>query len=90
MNIPTGLFCQFPEGYSAEILSRSGMSFKKGLYIMSETIDSHHTGEIIITGMNLNHDESLHIETGTRVGQIVIAQYANLELVHLEHDELLL
>jgi dUTP pyrophosphatase len=78
--IPTGLFIELPIGYEAQIRPRSGTAFKKGISIPNApgTIDSDYRGEIGVIVVNLNA-ESVDIEPGERIAQMVIAKYEQIE-----------
>jgi len=74
--VPTGLFIALPQGYEAQIRPRSGMALKKGLSLPNTpgTIDSDYRGEIKVIMVNLSA-ESVSIEPGERIAQMVIARY---------------
>lgn len=74
--IPTGLFIALPVGYEAQVRPRSGLAYKKGLSIPNApgTIDSDYRGEIGVILINLSKD-SITINPGERVAQLVIAKY---------------
>ncbi|HNB38353.1 MAG TPA: dUTP diphosphatase [Chitinophagales bacterium] len=85
--IPTGLFIELEQGYEAQIRPRSGLALKKGLTILNSpgTIDSDYRGEIKIIIINLSN-ETIVINTGERIAQMVIAKYEQATLK--EVDEL--
>lgn len=80
--IPTGIAIELPEGYEAQIRPRSGLAIKKGISIVNApgTIDSDYRGEIRIILINLGH-ESVKIERGDRIAQMVIAPVTRADLV---------
>ena len=53
--VPTGLFIEIPEGYEAQIRSRSSLALKNGIFCLNSpaTIDSDYRGElkIILTSL---------------------------------------
>ncbi|MFN3917527.1 MAG: dUTP diphosphatase [Flavobacteriales bacterium] len=77
--IPTGLFIALPQGYEAQIRSRSGMAFKKGITVLNSpgTIDADYRGEIGVLLVNLS-DEPVEIPDGERIAQMVIARYESI------------
>lgn len=85
--IPTGIFIELPEGYEAQIRPRSGLAIKKGISVLNSpgTIDSDYRGEIKVILINLSN-ETVVINTGERIAQMVIAKYEKVQL-H-EVDEL--
>ncbi|MCH2044556.1 MAG: dUTP diphosphatase [Saprospiraceae bacterium] len=84
--IPTGLFIELPQGYEAQIRPRSGLAYKKGLSIPNApgTIDSDYRGEIGVILVNLSKD-TIQIEHGDRIAQMVIAKYEQIELNSSEY-----
>ncbi len=82
--IPTGLFIELPMGYEAQIRPRSGLAFKKGLTVLNSpgTIDSDYRGEIKIILVNLSN-ETVVINTGDRIAQMVIAKHEKAEFTEV-------
>ncbi len=78
--IPTGLHIQLPEGYEAQIRSRSGMTLKHGIVVANGigTIDSDYTGEIKVILYNLTSEDYV-IKPGERIAQMVISEYVRAE-----------
>lgn len=77
--IKTGLFLQLPKGYEAQIRPRSGLSLKKGITVLNSpgTIDPDYRGEIGVILVNMS-DQSVNINPGDRIAQMVIAKYINI------------
>jgi dUTP pyrophosphatase len=71
--IPTGFKMAIPEGYEAQIRSRSGMA-KKGLIVANSpgTIDSGYRGEVGVLLLNATENMQF-IQHGDRIAQMVIA-----------------
>lgn len=86
--ISTGLAIALPDGYAGFVQPRSGMALKKGLSIVNTPglIDAHYRGELKIIAINLDSSESIHIERGERIAQLVIQEVPVVNLV--EVDEL--
>lgn len=86
--IPTGLAIALPDGYAGFVQPRSGMAIKKGLSILNTPglIDAHYRGELKIIAINLDPHESIVIEKGDRIAQLVIQAVPSVTL--LEVDEL--
>ncbi len=78
--IPTGIAIALPEGYEAQIRPRSGLAFKHGVTCLNApgTIDSDYRGEIKVLLINLSQ-ENFTIMPGMRVGQMVVAKFAEIE-----------
>ncbi len=78
--VPTGIAISLPNGFEAQIRSRSGLAFKNGVIVLNApgTIDADYRGEILV--MLINHgDEDFIINRGMRIAQMVIAEYAKVE-----------
>lgn len=86
--IPTGLAIAIPDGYAGFVQPRSGMALKRGLSIANTPglIDAHYRGELKVIAVNLGPRETVHIERGERIAQLVIQQVPTVHLV--EVDEL--
>lgn len=77
----TGLAIALPDGYEAQIRSRSGLSLKNGLIVLNApgTIDSDYRGEICLIMMNCGKDDYV-VENGARLGQMVITKYEKIDI----------
>ena len=86
--IPTGLAIALPDGYAGFVQPRSGLALKKGLTIANTPglIDAHYRGELKVICVNLDPEETIHIERGERIAQLVIQEVPVVHLV--EVDEL--
>ena len=73
--VPTGLFIEIPEGYEAQIRSRSSLALKNGIFCLNSpaTIDSDYRGELKIILASLT-DTPFTINHGDRIAQIVFAK----------------
>lgn len=86
--IPTGLYIQLPDGYEAQVRSRSGLAIKSGVAVLNApgTIDADYRGEIGV--ILINHGEhDCSIKHGDRVAQLVIAQYSRVQFEEVEELE---
>ena len=86
--VSTGLAIALPDGYAGFVQPRSGLAFKQGLSIVNTPglIDAHYRGELKIILINLDSHETIHIERGERIAQLVIQEVPTVNLV--EVDEL--
>lgn len=87
--LPTGLAVSIPEGYEAQIRSRSSIATKRTVIIPNApaTLDSGYIGEIKVAFLNLsNHTQGF--KKGERIAQMVFAPvvHAQFALVD-EFDE---
>ena len=89
--VKTGIFIQLPSGYEAQVRSRSGLAFKKGITVLNSpgTIDADYRGEIGVILVNLSSDDFI-IENGERIAQMIIAKHERITwntVEDLEHSE---
>ena len=89
--IPTGLFIEIPEGFEAQVRSRSGLAIKQGLICLNSpgTIDADYRGEIKIILINLS-SENIEIKSGDRVAQMIFQKIEKViltEVTSLENSE---
>ena len=80
--IPTGIYIALPDGYEAQIRSRSGMTLKHGIVVANGvgTIDSDYRGEIKVILYNQSKNDYT-ITPGERIAQMVIARYEKAEFI---------
>ena len=83
--IKTGLYLEIPEGFEAQVRSRSGLSIKKGVVVLNSpgTIDSDYRGEVGVILINHSEDD-FTISNGDRIAQIIIAPYTKVNLVEVK------
>jgi dUTP pyrophosphatase len=72
--IPTGLAVAIPDGHAGLVLPRSGLASKHGLTLANAPglIDAGYRGEVIVAVVNLDREQSVTIESGDRIAQLVI------------------
>ncbi len=82
--IKTGLFLELPNGFEAQIRTRSGMALKKGLSVLNSpgTIDADYRGEIGVILVNISNEEK-EIKNGDRIAQMVIAKIEQPKLIEV-------
>lgn len=78
--IGTAISIQIPEGFDLQLRLRSSLA-AKGIVMLNGvgTIDSDYQGEIKLIVMNLTK-EPITIKEFDRVGQLILAQYFEMEL----------
>lgn len=86
--VSTGLAIALPEGYAGFMQPRSGLAIKQGLSIVNTPglIDAHYRGELKVILINLDAHDTVHIERGDRIAQLVIQEVPTVNLI--EVDEL--
>lgn len=79
--IPTGFSIAIPEGYEAQVRSRSGLALK-GVVVMNSpgTIDSDFRDEVCVILAN-HGTEPFEVKRGDRIAQMVFAPVTRAELV---------
>jgi dUTP pyrophosphatase len=72
--VPCGFAIALPEGYEAQVRSRSGLASKYGVSVLNSpgTIDSDYRGEVKVILINLG-EEIFEIRRGDRIAQMVVA-----------------
>lgn len=80
--IPTGIHVSFPENYMLQILSRSGLAIKNGVFVTGGIIDSNYTGEIRVI-LNNSSENSIKINNGDKIAQaaLIPIEHINFESV---------
>ena len=83
--IPTGLFISLPEGYEAQIRSRSGLTLKHGIVVANGvgTIDADYRGEIKVIITNISNID-YQISVGERIAQMVIGEFKQADFTKVE------
>lgn len=83
MLIHTGIAIAIPDGYAGFVQPRSGLALKKGLSIVNTPglIDAHYRGELMVIALNTDLNNSIHIERGDRIAQLVIQEVPVVNLV---------
>lgn len=77
--VPTGLFIELPDGYEAQIRSRSGLAVNQGVIVLNSpgTVDSDYRGEIKVILVNLSN-QPFTIQHGDRIAQMVVARHESV------------
>ena len=77
--IPTDIYLGLPNGYEAQIRSRSSLAFKRGLSVVNSpgTIDSDYIGMIYVAIINLSNENQI-ISDGDRIAQMIISKYETI------------
>jgi dUTP pyrophosphatase len=79
--IPTGFSIEMPQGYEAQIRSRSGLAWKNGIMVLNSpgTIDNDYRGEIKVILMNFGEEDFI-IEPKMRIAQMIFATFIQANL----------
>jgi dUTP pyrophosphatase len=86
--IPTGIAIAIPPGYAAFVHPRSGRAIKEGLGMVNApgTVDAAYRGELQVILINHDSSQTIRIERGERIAQLVIQRVEHGEFI--EVDEL--
>jgi len=83
--VSTGIAVAVPNGYEAQVRSRSGLALK-GIFVLNSpgTVDCDYRGEVKVILANFGSDV-FHIEKGDRIAQLVIAPVVHAELAEVDN-----
>lgn len=78
--VPCGFAIALPEGFEAQIRSRSGLAAKHGIFVLNSpgTVDSDYRGEIKVVLANFSNTP-YRVCAGYRIAQMVIAPVTRIE-----------
>jgi dUTP pyrophosphatase len=77
--VPTGIKIALPEGFEAQVRSRSGLAHRHGVGVLNApgTVDADYRGEISVNLVNLGADPFV-VTRGMRIAQLVVAPVARI------------
>lgn len=83
--IPTGIACDFPEGYFGLVLPRSSVGAKRRLTLANTAgvIDHSYNGEIMMVFEN-DSDVYQTIEPGERLAQMILLPYITYDIIETD------
>lgn len=86
--ISTGLKIALPQGYEAQIRSRSGLAAKNGVVVLNApgTIDADYRGELVVLLFNHGKDP-FEVTRGMRCAQLVIAPVSTVAWIEQSVDQ---
>nr|WP_285628858.1 dUTP diphosphatase [Actinoallomurus iriomotensis] len=72
--VPTGIAIALPDGYAAFVHPRSGLGARLGVTIVNApgTVDAGYRGEIKVTLLNTDIRNTVRLNRGDRIAQLVI------------------
>jgi dUTP pyrophosphatase len=78
--VPTGIALALPEGFEAQVRSRSGLALRHGVTVLNSpgTIDSDYRGEICVILANFG-SAAVTVARGDRIAQLVVAPVQRAE-----------
>jgi len=84
-SIGTGIAIEVPEGHAGLVLPRSGLAREHGIALVNSPglIDAGYRGEVRVLLLNTDPAETVRIEAGARIAQLVISPIALAEPVEV-------
>ncbi len=84
--VPTGVSIALPDGYVAFVVPRSGLAARHGITIVNSpgTVDAGYRGEIRITMLNTDPEESFAIAAGDRIAQLIVMPVSRARFIPVE------
>ncbi len=85
MLVGTGVAVELPPGCVGLVFPRSGLASKSGITLSNAVgvIDSGYRGEIHVALLNVS-DETVTLEAGTRVAQMVVMPFVPCEVIAVD------
>ena len=85
MLVPTGIAIALPAGFAAYVHPRSGLALRRGLGMVNApgVIDAGYRGEIGVILINHDDQQSITLERGDRIAQLVVAPVAQAEFIEV-------
>jgi dUTP pyrophosphatase len=82
-SVGTGIAVEIPEGHAGLVLPRSGLAREHGITLVNAPglIDAGYRGEIRVLLLNTDPAETVRIEAGARIAQLVLTPVAIAEPV---------
>ena len=87
--IRTGLAVAIPDGWEGQIRSRSSLG-AKGMIMPNGigTIDSDYRGELLVLATWIGEGESITLEKGERIAQLIISQVPVTKFSEVDYNDL--
>lgn len=84
--IPTGIAIALPPGFVGLIHPRSGLARTSGFTLVNApgTIDAGYRGEISVIGLNTDREETVSIQRGDRVAQLLVQEFRAIRWSEVE------
>lgn len=84
--VGTGVSIALPHGYAAFVVPRSGLAAKHGITVVNApgTVDAGYRGEIKVTLLNTDLDQSFTVNVGDRIAQVIVMPVSRANFVPVD------
>jgi dUTP pyrophosphatase len=84
-SVGTGIALEIPEGHAGLVLPRSGLAREHGIALVNSPglIDAGYRGEVRVLLLNTDPAETVRLEAGARIAQLVVTPVALAEPVEV-------
>ena len=84
-SVGTGIALEIPEGHAGLVLPRSGLAREHGIALVNAPglIDAGYRGEVRVLLLNTDPAETVRIEAGARIAQLVVTPVAIADAVEV-------
>lgn len=84
--VGTGVSIALPDGYVCFVVPRSGLAFKHGITIVNApgTVDAGYRGEIKVSLLNTDAENSFEIKAGDRIAQAIIMPVSKARFIKVD------
>jgi dUTP pyrophosphatase len=84
--VGTGVSIALPDGYVAFVVPRSGLAAKHGITVVNSpgTVDAGYRGEIRVTLLNTDSNQSYAVAVGDRIAQLIVMPVSRARFVPVE------
>jgi dUTP pyrophosphatase len=84
--IGTGVSIALPDGYVAFVVPRSGLAMKHGITVVNSpgTVDAGYRGEIRVTLLNTDSNQSYAVAVGDRIAQLIVMPVSRAHFIPVE------
>lgn len=84
--VGTGTAVALPNGYAAFVHPRSGLAARHGVTVVNApgTVDAGYRGEIRVTLLNTDVEQSFEVRRGDRIAQLVVQRVERVGFVEVQ------
>lgn len=84
--VGTGVSIALPDGYVCFVVPRSGLAFKHGITIVNApgTVDAGYRGEIKVSLLNTDAENSFEIKAGDRIAQAIVMPVSKARFIKVD------